>query len=83
VWEAVDVRLLADALAWAATAPQAANGTFNITNGDVFEWRDLWPALAETLGVEVGPDRPPPSPPTCRRKPECGTGSWPSTACSR
>jgi nucleoside-diphosphate-sugar epimerase len=58
VWEAVDVRLLADALAWAATAPQAADETFNITNGDVFEWRNLWPALAETLGVETGPDRP-------------------------
>jgi len=34
----------------------AANKAFNITNGDVFEWRNLWPALAETLGVETGPD---------------------------
>jgi nucleoside-diphosphate-sugar epimerase len=58
VWEAVDVRLLADALAWATTAPQAANETFNITNGDVFEWRNLWPQMAEVLGVEPGPDDP-------------------------
>jgi hypothetical protein len=24
----------------------------------VFEWRNLWPAMAETLGVEPGPDQP-------------------------
>lgn len=26
--------------------------TFNVTNGDVFEWRNLWPAIADTLGVK-------------------------------
>jgi nucleoside-diphosphate-sugar epimerase len=56
VAEAVDSRLLADALHWAADSPAAANETFNITNGDVFEWRDIWPALARLLGVEPGPD---------------------------
>jgi hypothetical protein len=34
------------------------NETFNINNGDVFEWRQVWPAIAETLGMEVGPDEP-------------------------
>jgi hypothetical protein len=29
-----------------------------VTNGDVFEWRSVWPALAETLGVDVGADKP-------------------------
>jgi nucleoside-diphosphate-sugar epimerase len=58
VWEAVDTRVLADAMAWAAHAPEAAGETFNITNGEVFEFRDMWPALASTLGVEVGPDEP-------------------------
>jgi hypothetical protein len=24
----------------------SANEAFNITNGDVFEWRNVWPALA-------------------------------------
>jgi hypothetical protein len=37
-------------MVWAAQSPQAANEAFNITNGDVFEWRNVWPALAETLG---------------------------------
>lgn len=57
-WEAVDVRLVGDALTWAAHSPVAAGETFNLTNGEVFEWRDLWPALADTLGVETGPDEP-------------------------
>jgi nucleoside-diphosphate-sugar epimerase len=58
VWEAADADLVADVMVWAAQSPQAANEAFNITNGDVFEWRSLWPALAQTLGVETGPDMP-------------------------
>ncbi len=57
-WEAVDTRLVADALVWAATAPAAADETFNITNGEVFGWRTLWPAFADALGVEQGPEQP-------------------------
>jgi hypothetical protein len=26
--------------------------------GDVFEWRNAWPAMAKTLGAEIGPDMP-------------------------
>jgi len=58
VWEAADANLVADAMVWAAQSPHAVNEAFNITNGDVFEWRSLWPALGETLGVETGPDVP-------------------------
>lgn len=56
--EIVGADLLAEAFAWAGTAEAARNETFNITNGDVFAWRDAWPALAEAFGVEVGPDEP-------------------------
>jgi nucleoside-diphosphate-sugar epimerase len=58
VWEAADADLVADVMVWAAGSPHAANEAFNITNGDVFEWRNVWPALAQTLGVETGPDTP-------------------------
>ncbi len=58
VWEAVDCRLVAGAIRWAAEAPAAAGQHFNLTNGEVFAWRDLWPAFAEELGVELGPDEP-------------------------
>lgn len=58
VWEAADADLLGRVIVWAAQAPEAANQVFNVTNGDVFEWRNVWPAIAETLGVMVGPDEP-------------------------
>jgi hypothetical protein len=43
---------------WAAQSPHATNEAFNITNGDVFEWRNVWPGIAETLGAKAGPDMP-------------------------
>jgi nucleoside-diphosphate-sugar epimerase len=58
VCEAVDTRLVARAAAWAAVTPVAWGEHFNLTNGEVFSWRDLWPAMAEALGVEIGPDEP-------------------------
>ena len=58
VWEAADADLVAAVMLWAATSPQAAGEAFNITNGDVFEWRSVWPALGSSLGVETGPDTP-------------------------
>jgi nucleoside-diphosphate-sugar epimerase len=56
--EAVDARLIAQALSWAAESPEAANETFNITNGDVFVWQNVWPTLAKALGVELGDPEP-------------------------
>jgi len=58
VWEAADADLVGDVAVWAAQSPPAANEAYNITNGDVFEWRNVWPGIAETLGVEAGPDTP-------------------------
>ncbi len=58
VWEAVDSRLVAEVIEWAAFSPAAVNEHFNVTNGDVFEWRNLWPGMAEVLGTEPGPDDP-------------------------
>lgn len=58
VWEAADADLVADVMVWAAQSPQAANEAFNVTNGDVFEWRSVWPVIAEALSVETGPDTP-------------------------
>ena len=65
-------------------ARRPAGETYNLTNGEVFEWRDLWPALAEVLGVEVGPDEPlTHGASSCRPRPTCGTASSTSTACAR
>jgi nucleoside-diphosphate-sugar epimerase len=58
VWEAADANLVGQVMVWAAQSPQAENEIFNVTNGDVFEWRSVWPAMAETLGVKPGSDEP-------------------------
>jgi nucleoside-diphosphate-sugar epimerase len=58
VMEMVDPRLLGEAFAWAAEAPVAVGQTFNMTNGDVYAWPEVWPALADAFGMEQGPDEP-------------------------
>lgn len=56
--EATDSRLLARAVAWAAETNAADDETFNITNGDVLLWPNLWPAVCAHFGVSQGPDAP-------------------------
>lgn len=58
VSQIVDVNLLAKMIGWSKNSFQAKNETFNCTNGDVISWRELWHALAEKMGVEVGEDHP-------------------------
>jgi nucleoside-diphosphate-sugar epimerase len=58
ILEAVDADLLAHVIAWACESPAARNQAFNVTNGDVFTWRGVWPAIAEALGMAVGEHRP-------------------------
>lgn len=52
--DVTDARLLAEGVLWTLREPRCANGAFNITNGDCFRWRDLWPFLAELFGVRPG-----------------------------
>jgi len=58
IFEAVDAGLFARSFEWAATTPACANEIFNITNGDVFVWDEVWPAIADALGMELGPPAP-------------------------
>src|SRR6266851_5340214 len=54
VTQAVDVDLLARAIGWAGEADAARNEAFNVTNGDVFTWENVWPAIAEALDMKPG-----------------------------
>jgi nucleoside-diphosphate-sugar epimerase len=54
VSQAVDVDLLARAIGWAGEAGAARNEAFNVTNGDVFTWENVWPAIAEALDMKPG-----------------------------
>jgi nucleoside-diphosphate-sugar epimerase len=47
----------ADAALWAATEPRCANEAFNITNGDTFRWRDVWPKIAAAFDMPMGDPR--------------------------
>ncbi|GJD66022.1 SDR family oxidoreductase [Methylobacterium frigidaeris] len=53
LYNVTDSDLLARACLWMSTEAGAANEPFNITNGDVFRWRDMWPAIADYFGMEV------------------------------
>ena len=50
--------MIARACEWAGTSENAENEIFNITNGDVFVWQNVWLAIADALGMEVGPPEP-------------------------
>jgi nucleoside-diphosphate-sugar epimerase len=50
--DVTDARMLAKHIAWAATAESARNEAFNVTNGEVFRWKWMWPRLAKWFGVE-------------------------------
>lgn len=52
--EVTDAKLLAQAVFWMCEAPEARNQAFNVTNGDLFRWEQLWPGLAAHFGLELG-----------------------------
>lgn len=56
--EMTDAGLLAEATVWAATDPACANQAFNINNGDLFRWEDMWPSIAEFFQLRTAPPLP-------------------------
>lgn len=56
--EMTDADLLARATVWAATDPGGANQAFNINNGDLFRWSELWPAIAGWFDMDAAPPLP-------------------------
>jgi nucleoside-diphosphate-sugar epimerase len=54
VFQMADSRIVAGAIHWASRAPEARNQIFNVTNGEVCEWHELWPSIAATVSLEMG-----------------------------
>ena len=54
VIEMTDADLLANALVWSCEARTAQNQVFNITNGDCFNWADMWPVVIDEVGANIG-----------------------------
>jgi hypothetical protein len=51
IQQCTDASHLANAMVWMATNEKCANQAFNVTNGDCFRWKNLWPKLGDFLGV--------------------------------
>ena len=49
--EVVDAELLARAILFGIESPKAKNQTFNVTNGDVMEWHNVWHAMTQPFGL--------------------------------
>ncbi len=58
VGQAVDADLLARAIDWAGESGKSLNEAFNVTNGDVFVWENIWPVIAEANGMRAGEPLP-------------------------
>ena len=52
--DACGAHVLAEAIEWAGETPACGNQIYNIANGDVLMWEDLWPQLAALFGMECG-----------------------------
>jgi len=55
LYQVSDTTHLSKAIVWMATDPACANEAFNITNGDLFRWEDIWPAFADHFGMDMAP----------------------------
>jgi nucleoside-diphosphate-sugar epimerase len=56
--EMTDAGLLARATVFIATNPHCGNQAFNINNGDLFRWSEMWPKIAKFFDLEVAPPLP-------------------------
>ena len=53
VYQVTESTHFANAALWAAINQRCGNQAFNITNGDYFRWRNLWPKIAAVFEMAV------------------------------
>jgi nucleoside-diphosphate-sugar epimerase len=56
--QATDAGVLAEAVEWALTSGAAHGEIFNVTNGDNFRWKHLWPEIASVFAMDTAPPQP-------------------------
>jgi hypothetical protein len=54
IYQVTESAHFANAALWAATEQRCGNQAFNITNGDYFRWRNLWPKIAAVFEMPIG-----------------------------
>ncbi|MFJ5293249.1 SDR family oxidoreductase [Streptomyces sp. NPDC088348] len=55
LFEMTDANLLAKATVWAASDTGGEGQAFNIANGDLFRWDEMWPRIAAYFDMDVAP----------------------------
>jgi nucleoside-diphosphate-sugar epimerase len=58
VHAASDSRLIVQAAQFVGTQECARNETFNVVNGDMLVWQDVWPAIAKHFDMPMGEAQP-------------------------
>ena len=58
LYQVTESTLCADAAWWAATNARCANQAYNVTNGDYFRWRHVWPAIAKVFDMPMAEPQP-------------------------
>jgi nucleoside-diphosphate-sugar epimerase len=58
IGEATDARIIAQAMRWAGETALAGNQIYNVTNGDVYIWQNLWPRVADLFSMEHAAPQP-------------------------
>jgi len=53
IYQVTESGHFANAALWAASEPRCGLEAFNITNGDYFRWRNVWPKIAEVFDMPV------------------------------
>ncbi len=54
IYQVTESSHFAAAALWAATEPRCRLEAFNITNGDYFRWRNVWPRIAAVFEMPAG-----------------------------
>ena len=60
LYQITSAEILAKATAWAGQSEAAKNEIFNITNGDYFRWKYLWPRIAAMFDMPAADPIPTP-----------------------
>lgn len=55
LYQVTDTAHLAKSVIWMSTTPACAGQPFNITNGDIFRWANMWPAIADYFDMDLAP----------------------------
>ena len=55
LYQVTDTKHLAKSVVWMSTMDACAGEPLNITNGDIFRWSNMWPAIADYFEMDHAP----------------------------